>query len=63
MGKKYGSKDKKEGYLKKNSDYCLVIKNSTIMSRIQSGPSDETLHTIETVQLCRNQSYQIVEWE
>ena len=27
MGKKYGSKDKKEGYLKKNSDYCLVIKN------------------------------------
>lgn len=26
MGKKYGSKDKKEGYLKKNSDYCLVIK-------------------------------------
>ena len=33
------------------------------MSRIQSGPSDETLHTIETVQLCRNQSYQIVEWE
>ena len=40
-----------------------IIKNSNIMSRIQSGPYQETLHTIETVQLCQNQSYQIVEWE
>ena len=34
-----------------------------IMRKIQSGPYLETLKQIETVQLCQNQSYQIVEWE
>ena len=34
MGKKYGSKDKKEGYLKKNSDYCLVIKNNSYLCSV-----------------------------
>ena len=31
-----------------------IIKNSNIMSRIQSGPYQETLKQIETVQLCQN---------
>ena len=42
---------------KSSDEKKRIIQNSTSVSRIQSGPSDETLRTLETVQLCRNQSY------